>query len=517
MPLQIKRLIKITPIVVALFIIGDLYAESGAYKSSKHADPTIGAFRDSGLPRGNCSQCHLQHGGDLPFDFTLFAPADNGTCLSSGCHDYEYRWPPGDYHWPFPGNTPDWYNSAHGSSAGQFPPAGGRIVSLCVQCHDPHGRGDSVYGAYPSATRELEERGCYSNGAATGQGCHGLNASFRPVGADDIYTQILKSSRHNIEASSKVHASDWQQSYPYGKESRQITSGSFSDANRHVECVDCHNPHKAISGNHEVGSNEIGGSLLGSWGVEPVSAGPWMTPTSFSVVDFNTVSGSFEYQLCYKCHSYFAFGNTPSTGHTDNAREFNSANASYHPVEDTIPANSYTSPSLENGIIETMESPWDNGLHDKMACSDCHASENNNDPRGPHGSNNPYILKGSPSAAETAFCLSCHKASVYAPSFDAGTAETGSRFDEQTTGSHGAAHYFHITERGIGCRQCHGGRQEPPSAQPEQGSPYPLEVGSIHGSNTFSGLLNGANINAFTPGSCTPTCHEAVTYSAGPE
>jgi len=517
MPLQIRRLLIIAQVLSVIFTARDILAESGAYKSSKHADPSIGAQRDMNLPRGNCSQCHLQHDGDLPYDFALFAPPDNSSCLSSGCHSYEYQWPPGDYYWSYPGNTPDWYNSAHGASFGQFPPAGGRDVNLCVQCHDPHSRGDSILGVYPSATSEIEERGCYSNGGVAGQGCHGMNASFRPVGADDIYSQLLKPSRHNVEASFKVHSSDWQSSFPYGRESRQTNSGSFSDINRHAECVDCHNPHKAIAGNHQVGSNEIGGALLGSWGVEPANAAPWVVPAYFAVVDFDFLSGSFEYQLCYKCHSYFAFGNNAPTGYTDNAREFNPANASYHPVEDTIPENSYTTSSSVNGFIETMESPWDNGLHDKMTCSDCHASENDIDPRGPHGSNNPYILIGSPSASETAFCLNCHKASVYVPSFDPGTSETGSRFDSQTTGAEEASHYFHVSRQGIGCRQCHGGRQEPPPAVPSQRSPYPVEVGSAHGTNTFSGLLNGTNIVAYAPGSCAPTCHTPQTYNAGPE
>ena len=511
-----KKLIFICSTYFTIGWAGGIYAESGTFKSSKHADPGIGVHRDTNLPRGNCSQCHLQHDGDLPYDFALFAPADNGTCLSSGCHDYQYQWPPGDYYWSFPGNTTDWYNSAHGASAGQFPPGNGRQVALCVQCHDPHTAGDSIHGVYPSATRELEERGCYSNGAIVGQGCHGMNGSTRPAGADDIYSQLLKSSRHNVEASAKEHSTDWQASYPYGRESRQVNSGHFSDSNRHVECVDCHNPHKAVSGGHQIGSNEIGGALLGAWGVQPSSAAPGATPTSFTAVDFNTIGGSLEYQMCYKCHSYFAFGNTAPSGYTDNAREFNPANASFHPVQDTIPTNSYTIQTPENGLTQTMDNRWNNIVHNKMTCSDCHASETATDPGGPHGSNNPYILTGSPAATDIAFCTSCHLGSVYAPPTRP-IGETGSRFDGQTTGEEDASHYFHVTVRGIGCRQCHGGRQEPPPAQPEQRSPYPLDAGSAHGTNTLVGLMNGANISAYVPGNCTPTCHESITYSAGPE
>lgn len=496
---------------------GTLQADSGTYKSSKHGSPVIGANRDFNLPRGNCSQCHLQHDGDYPHDFALFAAPDNALCQSSGCHEYQYQWPSGDYHWSYPGDVPDWYNSGHGSSSSLFPPGTGREVRLCVQCHNPHAQGDSIHGIYPSATNTLEERGCYSNGGLPGQGCHGFNSSTRPPGAADIYSQLLKSSKHNVEAAAKVHSSDWQQGYPYGREPRTTNSGALSGSNRHAECVDCHNPHMANPTARLIGTGEIGGSLLGAWGVEPNNAGPWSTPTSFSSVDITSISGSREYQLCLKCHSYFAFGDNPPNGYTDIAREINPANLSFHPLEDTIPQNSYTSPSQENGFIETLESPWDNGSHDRMACSDCHASETPGDPRGPHGSNQPHILIASPAAGETELCLKCHKAAVYAPLFDPGGQETGSRFDRQTSDADASSHYFHVTVRQIGCRQCYAARQTAPPASPEQRTPYPVQYGSAHGANTFVGFMNGANISAYSPGNCTPTCHAPVTYNGGPE
>jgi hypothetical protein len=504
-------------LILALAFAGALMADSGFYKLGKHADPAIGVVHDPDLPRGNCSQCHLLHDGDTPYDFALFAPADNSTCLSGGCHEYEYQWPPGNYYWPYPGNTPGWYNSAHGSSTGLYPAAGGREVRLCVQCHNPHAAGDSIVGVYPSATAALEEHGCYSYGAVTGQGCHGMNDGNRPVNADNIYSQMLKSSRHDVTVTSKAHSSDWRSAPPYGRESRNINSGSFSGANWHVECVDCHNPHEAVPGNHRIGSNEIGATLLGGWGVEPINGGPGVTPTTYNVVEFNSIAGSREYQLCFKCHSYYAFGNTLPTGFTDNAREFNPANRSFHPVEDTIPTNSYTVPTAANGFTPTMTPEWDNGMRNTMTCSDCHSSETSTDPRGPHGSNNAYILSGSPAATGIDLCLNCHLATVYNPAIDPDAAETGSRFDRQTTGDDGASHFKHVTDERIGCRQCHGARQTAPPASPEQRSPYPIDLGSLHGSDTFPGLLNGVNINAYAPGSCTPTCHPQETYNAGPE
>lgn len=508
-------LIAAISVLVALTVI---YADSGTYKSSKHGNPDLGVQRDPDLPKGNCSQCHSGHGGSTPNDFSLFAPNDNSLCQSSGCHNYEHQWPAGNYYWSYPGNVPEWYNSAHGSSTELFPQSGNQEVRLCLQCHNPHDTSDGANGVYPSATRFLEEKGCYSNTGVAGEGCHGQNISGHPGAAADIYTQVLKSFRHNIELQAKKHSTDWLADYPYGRESRTVNSGAFSGVNRHVECVDCHNPHKTVAGSHEIGSNNIGGALLGSWGVEVFNGGPWVIPTSFSVVDFVSTSQAKEYSLCFKCHSYFAFGTTPPNAQTDIAREFNPANAAFHPVEGFIHDNSYTSPSAVNGFVETMEAPWDNGQHDLMTCSDCHGSDAPTDPKGPHGSNQPSILIGSPVATGTEFCLKCHKASTYAPAIDPGsTKETGSRFDQQTTRDGDASHWFHVTERHYGCRQCHGGRQNPPPAGSDRRTPYPIEVGSLHGTNSFDGLLNGTNIRAYTPGSCTPTCHGQENYTAGPQ
>lgn len=507
---------KVFWLVVSILLagFGQVSAEQGAYKSSKHGDPVIGVQRDLDAPRGNCSQCHIQHDGDLPIDFGLFAPDDNLLCQSAGCHLYEYQWPPGDYYWSYPGDTYSWFSSAHGASTDLFPPGMGREVRLCIQCHDPHCVADSIVGIYPSATNHLEERGCYSNSGTPGDGCHGSNEAVRPFGSPDIYSMILKTSKHAVESSSKTHSSDWSSSFPYGRESRIINSGDFSGANRHVECVDCHNPHFAVPGAHEPGFNNIGGPLLGSWGVEPQNGLAWTVPTSFSSVDFTSINTSSEYQLCFKCHSYFAFGETPPTGYTDIAQEFNPANMSYHPVEDYIPENSYTSPSANNGFIETMEPPWDNGIHDLMTCSDCHGSDVSSDPAGPHGSNQPYILKGSPSTNDNSLCLICHKQSVYAPVMQPGFGnETGSRFDHQSTGNSQASHWYHVTQRGIGCRQCHASRVTSPGGQ----VPGQIEPGAAHGTNIATGFVSGTEINSYTPGRCYPTCHGEETYTPGPE
>jgi hypothetical protein len=114
--------------------------------------------------------------------------------------------------------------------------------------------------------------------------------------------------------------------------------GKGNVANRHVECTDCHNPHRVRQGakfydtstgssprTHTVGGvegNVASGVLRGTWGVEPSYnvAGSWPPdPTPYAMRSgdpgdsVSTARGSTyltrEYQLCFKCHSGYA--NTP--------------------------------------------------------------------------------------------------------------------------------------------------------------------------------------------------------------
>ena len=115
--------------------------------------------------------------------------------------------------------------------------------------------------------------------------------------------------------------------------------------NRHVECTDCHNPHRvrkaktfsetgtAAAGthNHATGvkhTNTISGVLRGSWGVEPRYANETTNPfgTAIPQANYDVKRGdpgvsiatdkyqtyvTREYQICLKCHSSYAYGSNP--------------------------------------------------------------------------------------------------------------------------------------------------------------------------------------------------------------
>lgn len=103
-----------------------------------------------------------------------------------------------------------------------------------------------------------------------------------------------------------------------------------STSARHVECTDCHNPHRTQKGNHfgtnggtdirgTANGNAISNVLKGTVGVEPVYPADsrfGVIPTSFNLLCGSGTGQAFadctgvvtkEYQICLKCHSNYAY------------------------------------------------------------------------------------------------------------------------------------------------------------------------------------------------------------------
>jgi hypothetical protein len=270
-------------------------------------------------------------------------------------------------------------------------------------------------------------------------------------------------------------------------------SAGGSHSNRHAECTDCHNPHRvtknrlfnddpvlpAVAGTHKhsitaaeatVHNNIISGSLRGTFGVEPQYLSAEFVTHPFSYVvkrgDGGTsaptaVTSTYvtrEYQICFKCHSTYAYDKTDPTSlplgysggtlngtngylyYSDVAMEFQapashkgmpasttdsgassaySANnhRSWHPVLDNTGRTSMLPGSASTNL---WRSPWNGSDIDgptatslvsavgnqTMYCSDCHGSDTNpaegvvpvggeqGNSWGPHGSSENFILKG---------------------------------------------------------------------------------------------------------------------------
>ncbi|MCP4312360.1 MAG: hypothetical protein GY790_13940, partial [Bacteroidetes bacterium] len=243
---------------------------------------------------------------------------------------------------------------------------------------------------------------------------------------------------------------------------------------RHVECTDCHNPHRVVKNSlydetglttqathdhSEPHDNRASGVLRGMWGVEPLYLGTtWDTWPPLIYEKAGTPDAlsplQYEYQLCLKCHSSYAYGDSPpvpgSTGgntafgendletYTDQAKEFNPDNTGFHPVieatDDTLAIRSITggNPWL---------TPFGAVGNQTMYCSDCHGKdtlgtgENSPSPGGPHGSENEFILLGkwdfntgtqnATNGIDGDLCFKCHDPDVYSYAATLGSTWTG--------------------------------------------------------------------------------------------
>ncbi len=304
-------------------------------------------------------------------------------------------------------------------------------TSACAACHRVHTAKSpgTLYKRWP------QEQVCFT--------CHD------GTGAPNIMSQFNKTYKMPMATTSTLHALS---------EARLKQSSSFTGANRHVSCADCHNPHYAAAGNHTVGSNYAYGPQQGVWGVVPSYTAAWVTPT------FTTTNAiTYQYELCFKCHSSWAWGVSPPTSpsggfaQTDVAKEFNPQNPSYMPVM-AVGKNPFTlasggsyASSLIGGFTPTS----------RMVCSDCHASETPTDPAGPHGSTNSFILKGQwdrttgQTGTQNHLCFKCHAWSTYGPG-SGGASNTG--FSGGGNNLHGlmvGARNKAYNDNPIVCMDCH--------------------------------------------------------------
>ncbi len=329
-----------------------------------------------------CTACHDPH-DDKNAKFLVVANTASALCQT--CHLKNY-----------------WSSSSHrlssatwnGVGSNPWPHTTATTVAdnACESCHRPHSAGGKQW----LLNYGIEESNCYS--------CHNGNVAKKNLQAE--FTG--KASVHPVAITTGVHDA--------------AEPGVVQ--NRHVECVDCHNPHAAVSA-----SGALPGALAG---VRGITAGG---------TEIKQVSA--EYQVCYRCH---ADSNGKPTGRTtrqivqNNTRmEFDTLNPSFHPVAGVG----------KNSNVPSLIAPWTTSS--VMKCGDCH---NNSagpgaggvGPKGPHGSNWAPLLerqyvttdKTSESAANYALCYKCHNRS--------GFLKDGGAFSD---------HKKHVVEEKTPCNVCH--------------------------------------------------------------
>lgn len=340
-----------------------------------------------------CTACHNPH-NDQYGKFLVMSNLGSALCV--GCH-----------------RKTNWSVSSHALSAktwnGTGPDPWPRsdyttvADNACGSCHMPH----NASGPQRLLNYSVEETTCLV--------CHSGT-----VAAKNILTDLNKPYRHPVSAYTGIHDPAENYSGPVAK---------------HVECVDCHNPHQTNSTIYP--APLVPGRLAGVAGV-----------------DLNTnayvASSVYEYQICFKCHGASTNNvlqtspyDIPRVYNTrDNRIKFNPANPSYHPIVAPL-----------NKIDDTMLNPaWPKGS--MVFCTDCHGSDSSGI-RGSHGSIYPHILvakyetsAASPAAfnaADYALCFKCHNESAL-------TGGGGSKFRQHR--SHLMTHT--VKDRCTYCHDPHG-------------------------------------------------------------
>jgi predicted CXXCH cytochrome family protein len=375
-----------------------------------------------------CTSCHDPH-KNIYSDFLVASTQYSNIC--NACHQ-STGWNAGSHSTA----TKTWNNVA----PNPWPNSQWTTVAenACASCHNSHNAA--------SNTRLLnslaEETVCLN--------CHNGN-----VAGKNIQTQLAKTYRHNVYNYTGIHDE---------AEAANVTT-------KHVECVDCHNPHQAKT--LAATAPNVSGSLIGVKGVNQSGLA--------------VASSSYEYEICYKCHS-----SNPATASTtsrviiqNNVRlEFATTNPSYHPiVGQGVNTNV---PSLISPLTVTS----------KIYCSSCHASDGTGAPTGPHGSIYPQILKAqykltdntTYSIASFQLCYNCHSST---------SIMANASFKE---------HSKHISSERTSCNTCHDSHGISNTQGNATNNSNLINFNKLYVTPSSSGILRFDDQGLYK-GRCYLTCH----------
>lgn len=366
-------------------------------------DAPLKLYEYGGKKYVECSSCHDPHKENSKFlrVDTGANHAQNVVTTCTSCHVKD-----------------NWVGSIHQTATATYTDAGvladygtSKVSDLgCINCHTPHNGEGTQY-----LTRKVQAYTCFQGASAdvSGAACHGTG------GAKDIETVLNRTYVHPVIAGSDPannQHTNLDVLYGTGVNDPSGAAGIAWDTNKHVMCMDCHNQHEAQAGTHVTdgswygapgtSTNAVSNVLKGVPGIEPSWPIEWTQPITFSTLK----SADKEYQICLKCHSYWGLGSATGgvndagyvsqsdnvTPLTDVAWEMNINNKSAHPVV-TAQINRTGSYSPKELDATQLLTPWkENPGLNVMYCSDCHGADNelSGDPKGPHGSDLRFLLKG---------------------------------------------------------------------------------------------------------------------------
>ncbi len=525
-----KTKVIVLAILVIVYVVMHVEnVRSGTYTSTKHGTSADrSAISGVGPPysdeyfAGHCAHCHDQHasvGGDEPVPpaaegatpFCLFKDnyGANKNELCYACHDTFALggMPLGTGRYGIYQGSTRYTNSVHNNDPDViFPTTAGTPggpayddYGNCHNCHNPHGQKKlHPFGTTHPQNSMLFYRpysgAMMMGGLDTAIECLPCHDADGPAGKD--IESVVTGGGGYINHVNLSRWYSWSHILPEEGYPERGADSSFID--RHVLCVDCHNPHtiggintsspsvhpdytvaRTSNSDDQIYDSIFGsGALQGVWGVQPTSypsVSDWpaawpVQSTSWTVRKLPADNGGAikEYQICFKCHSYYGKG--PSTDDTWTvAGDFNINNRSAHPVGMSLNDRPGQGGWYSGLIASKMRAPWNvNVGAQRMYCSDCHGNdkEGPNDPVGVHGSDIPFMLRSFqgadnhywpnrpdgdpwtfanvtadiPYAAEYLFCRGCH---AFVP----------------ITGVHGIAGHTNCPCTTCHTQKIHGGQQ----------------------------------------------------------
>lgn len=239
----------------------------------------------------------------------------------------------------------------------------------CSSCHTPH----NVQGQN-SLLRAVDDQVCLT--------CHNGSSNISPPTSNVLAEMVAPKYSHSFSPGNTPH---------------RAHEGALLNQNRHVTCVDCHNPHS---------SNRVA----------TFPAAPTIRPSQTLVMGISATDGVTvvnpavnEYENCLRCHgtstakqSRVNFGYLPlrvasASDPLNVIPEFSSFATSSHPVFHDR-SSTFPQPSLRSNLLDLDGRTLGRSMGARILCTDCHNSDDNrefggNGPNGPHGSKFVHILE----------------------------------------------------------------------------------------------------------------------------
>lgn len=216
--------------------------------------------------------------------------------------------------------------------------AAGAIEETCFMCHRARGDVDNVLALSTQTVPDIKSDFDLWKSRGTNTGASSMPIRSNGTAGNETCNTAETHTIGDLGIAGQATAlagKDFVETPPnLGKLGVGVAQACDINNKRHVECTDCHNPHRVQKGNHAgtnggtdirgtAGGNAVSGVLTGTFGVEPTypaEAGAGSSfgniPTSFSMrcgvpggTNNYCADGvvQYEYQICFKCHSNYAY------------------------------------------------------------------------------------------------------------------------------------------------------------------------------------------------------------------